>query len=135
MEQDFETAISYAPQWVQYWLNWMMVIIIASPILLLFQKQTRKDAIIVFIAMAISIIAVNYLFMEFGYVRLLGLGHIITWTPLAYYLFKRLRHHDINKLGRITIQILLATILISLAFDYIDTIRYILGDRDIMYQS
>lgn len=134
MELDFYETVKLTPLWVQYWIDILSAIVIGAPIILLFQKETRIDALFIILAVIISTIGVWWIFQQFGYVRLLGFGHIISWTPLCYYLFIRLRKaQDINKLGRITIIILLLAIFISLGFDYTDTIRYILGERDILY--
>ena len=64
-----------------------------------------------------------------GWVRLLGLPHVILYTPVAYYLFKQIRRDDMPKWPRWIMMAILATIAISLAFDVTDVIRYILGNH------
>ena len=72
---------------------------------------------------------VGYMYDQLGYVKLLGLPHILFWTPLAVYLFATFRKPQLTKAPKIIIALILATILISLAFDYTDVIRYALGER------
>jgi integral membrane sensor domain MASE1 len=64
-----------------------------------------------------------------GYVKLLGLPHIFVWTPLAIYFVTLLRRPDVPVWPRRVIVVALGTILISLAFDYTDVARYLLGER------
>lgn len=53
-------------------------------------------------------------------------------TPLAVYLAMRLREGIVPALPRIVIWIFLASILVSLAFDYTDLLRWLLGERGAM---
>ena len=57
------------------------------------------------------------------------LPHIVIWTPLAIYLYRR-RKHFVNPWPvRWTVTALMATIVVSLGFDYVDILRYLLGER------
>ena len=63
----------------------------------------------------------------FGYVRLLGLAHIVAWTPLLpFLLYHRQPFAEENWTGRY-LYWFMAVITISLIFDYIDVVRYFLG--------
>ena len=64
-----------------------------------------------------------------GYVKLLGLPHIVFWTPLIIYLVLQLRGPEMPKAPRIIMLAIVGAILISLAFDYTDVARYLAGDR------
>ena len=67
-----------------------------------------------------------------GMLRLLGLPHVILWSPLAIYLFKLSRKAEMPQIPVWVLRIVYATIVISLIFDYRDVIRYILGDRALL---
>lgn len=69
------------------------------------------------------------LYQELGYVKLLGVAHIVAWTPFAIYLWFKMRAPDVTRGPRIIIGVVLATITVSLVFDYVDAIRYLAGDR------
>jgi len=64
-----------------------------------------------------------------GFVRLLGLPHIVVWTPLAAYLVWRLRQRDLPAAPRIVTVVFTASICLSLAFDYVDVARWLMGER------
>ena len=70
-----------------------------------------------------------FLYQQLGYVKLLGLAHIVAWTPLAIHLWFKLRSPHVTRAPRIIIGVVLATIMFSLVFDYVDAARYIAGDR------
>jgi len=72
------------------------------------------------------------LFHKYGYTRILGLSHIIFWTPLLAYLWKTRNANPKRKLTGLFVKIAIAIIFISLLFDYTDIIRYIMGDRATM---
>ena len=75
-------AIAQQPQWVQYWLYVLIFGIVVLPLSLLIWKQTRLTAIITIAASVLAGLGVSWLFDRLGYVKLLGLPHIILWTPL-----------------------------------------------------
>jgi len=67
---------------------------------------------------------------ELGYVKLMGLSHIVFWTPLVFFLFSRARQPQMPIWPRRILWFVMATIVISLAFDYVDVARYFLGERE-----
>ena len=121
-------AIALQPAWIGLWLNWMMVGAFILPALLLIWKETRLAAVLLLISGVLSAIGVGLLYESFGYVKLLGLPHVILWTPIALYLIHILRYRDIRNWPKGCLYLILGTILISLAFDYTDTVRYVLGE-------
>ncbi len=125
----FEEAIATQPVWVQMWLNWMGLVIVGTFIGLLFSKATRRDAAIILVSTILVYFAMTWLYQQVGFVRLLGLVHIIVWTPLVFYLWKRLASPLITKPFRQFIWIFIATIVVSLMIDYVDVARYILGEK------
>lgn len=124
-----EEALAQQPAWVGYWLKWMMVGSFFLPLALLIWKPSRMAGIASLVAAILSAIGVTLLFNALGYVKLLGLPHILILTPLAIYLFTQTKRADMPSIPRWIIVIVLATTLISLVFDYTDVIRYLLGER------
>ncbi|MCR8722827.1 hypothetical protein [Frigidibacter sp. ROC022] len=124
----FET-IARGPVWVMVWLNWMLVGVVLLPALLLIWRPSRRAGLLTLLGAVAGGAAVTLMYQRMGYVRLLGLPHLVFWTPLAAYLFARLRRPGLPKLPRRIMAVTLATILISLAFDYADVLRYLLGER------
>ena len=125
----FDEALTTQDQWIQFWIMFMGVVILGSIIILLFSKATRMDAAIIAIAMIAVYPAMLWLYDQVGFVRLLGIVHIIFWGPLVVHLFRRLVDATIITPFRQVIWLLLATLCISLAFDVTDVARYLLGER------
>ncbi len=124
-----EQAIALQPQWVGYWLYWLTFGGFFLPLTLLIWKQTRLAAVLAVAAVVAGAIGVSWLYNQMGYVKLLGLPHIIFWTPLAVYFYKLIRREDLPLWPRRILIVVLATILISLVFDYTDVLRYFAGER------
>lgn len=127
MEIDFGLVerIAEGPQWV-YW--WTRVIDTSNWALLLFVYFDRR-ARWAFLAWIFNIVVILTIYNMFGYVRLLGLAHILAWTPLLpYLLYHRQPFAEENWAGRY-LYWFMAVIMISLVFDYIDVVRYFLGQR------
>jgi hypothetical protein len=124
-------AIAQQPMWVQYWLYVLIFGIVVLPLALLIWRQTRLTAVVTIAASILAGLGVNWVYTKFGYVKLLGLPHIIFWTPLVYYLLKTLKRADIPKWPRRIIIVVLAVFVVSLVFDYVDVIRYLFGNRGV----
>jgi len=124
-----EAMAEHGPPWLGLWINILLIGIFILPLGLLVWRSTRIVTIVCLALGALGGFGVYWLYGQLGYVRLLGLGHIVFWTPLAVYLWRWVRSDEIGKVQRALISASLATVLISLAFDYVDTARYILGER------
>jgi hypothetical protein len=122
-------AIAQQPQWVQYWLYVLLFGILVLPLALLIWKQTRLTAVITIAASVIAGLGVSWIFDRLGYVKLLGLPHIILWTPLVLYLFGQIKREDMPTWPKRIMMVVLAVFVVSLMFDYVDVVRYVLGDR------
>ena len=122
-------AVATLPDHLRLWVLWLTVVMIATPLILLAQRDTRRDGIVV-LAASVGVIAfMHWLFAQVGFVRLLGLPHVVIWTPLAGYLWLRLKDPALRALPRVAMAVLLVSILVSLVFDYADLIRWLAGDR------
>lgn len=118
------------PQWVQLWINVLGTLPLLIVLVLLLGKETRKDALVVFILTVGAYGSVLGLHAWLGMVRLLGVGHVIFWTPLLFYLVQRLRNDPPARiLSRSAMFLLTAVIAVALVFDYYDVLRWILGER------
>jgi hypothetical protein len=125
----FNEAVEQQPLWVQYWLYVLIFGILVFPLALLIWKQTRLTAVITVATSIIAGFGVSMLYDKLGYVKLLSLPHIILWTPLAYYLFRQINRNDMPMWPRRIMMAVLAIFVVSLLFDYVDVVRYVLGER------
>ncbi len=124
-----EEAFQQQPEWVQIWLNVLLVGAFILPLALLIWRQTRLTAVLCVAAGLAGGLTIDWMYGQLGYVKLLGLPHLIVWTPLAIWLVKQIRREDMPVWPRRAMVVILATIAISLAFDYTDVARYLLGER------
>jgi hypothetical protein len=115
--------IAREPFWLQAWIYWMVFVNSAS---LLFVR--RAEARFVLLAWVANLVTMDRLFEAFGYTRILGLAHVICWTPLVIYLFRRRAGFGEGAFGGWA-RWLLLTNAVSLAIDYVDVARWALGER------
>ncbi|MGB3278405.1 MAG: hypothetical protein WBA92_04345, partial [Pseudorhodobacter sp.] len=94
-----EEAIAQRPLWLHLWLNWLLIGAFILPLTLLIWRPTRLAGIAAIVASVIAAVSVMQMYEQMGYVKLLGLPHIIVWTPLAVYLIGLLRK-DLPKIAR-----------------------------------
>ena len=127
----FEDAIALQPAWVGVWLNVLFFGAFILPLTLLIWRQTRLLAVVTVAASVLAGFGVYWLFGQLGYVKLLGLPHIVIWTPIVIYLLTVWRRPDVALWPKRIILVVTTIILISLAFDYVDVAKYFLGDRDV----
>jgi hypothetical protein len=130
----FNEAMFSSTGWIRVWFYWLGYAIVATPVILAFSKGTRRDALIVLLTNICVIASMGWLYEQTGYVRLLGVVHVILWTPLFIYLFGRAKNGEMALPLRLVIWLFVATLAVSLAFDYVDVMRYLLGERDSMIQ-
>jgi len=122
----FEADIARAPLWVQYWLNYMgLVLMLAFPFAFV-RGEARWAALVILLTLP-SMVALHH---AMGYVRLLGIVHVVIWTPFVVYLWRRRDRWRIRETfsGK-WIALLFATMIVSLVFDYADVARWLLGER------
>ena len=123
-------TLANGPQTV--WLYWMSFAIAITPLVLIFSKATRLDAVIVFLTNLAMFVGMAWIYEQMGYVRMMGIVHVILWTPLFIYLFLRAKNGEMPLLCRLIIWMFVATLAVSLVFDYTDVVRYLLGERESM---
>ena len=124
-----DAMAAFGPAWLMPWMYVLMAGGFGAPLLLLIWRQSRLTGILGLIAGVLSGIGVDLLHREFGYVKLLGLPHVVLWTPLAIYLLMQLHRPDMPDWPKRIMMFMLAVVVISLAFDYTDLIRYLLGEN------
>lgn len=124
----FSEALATQPDWIRLWVLWMNVAVVGGAVALAIGRETRRDALVVVGLNALMVPTMYWLHAEVGYVRLLGLPHLIFWTPLVVWLVRRLRQ-GVPAPYRQVMAVLAATLAVSLAFDVTDVIRYALGER------
>ena len=122
----YNADFAEAPQWVQAWVSYMSLLLMSSILVAPFRPEARWTLVVLILTLP----AMMWLYAQVGFVRLLGLVHVVLWTPLLVYLWMRRAHWRVRETiaGKWT-ALVFVTILISLLFDYTDVVRYITGDR------
>lgn len=118
----FSAEIQNQPQWVQIWLNFLGPI---NFVAVLFVFKSRLPWIVLG-AIVISFILMMLLYDQYGYVKLLGLPHILVWTPMLIYFWRVVPKLPTSWMKKY-LYVLMGANFISLLFDYVDVARYFLG--------
>ncbi len=112
------------PAWVVVWVAWLIVVNTAS--LLFLRRIEGRWVLAAWVANLLFMSALHWLN---GYNRLLGLSHLLIWTPLLVALWRR--RDELPRGGNpgTWIRALILTNAVSLVIDAVDVARYLLGDR------
>lgn len=121
-------GINSMPLYWKAWVYWMMLLNTASVVFCWKHVEAR----FVLGAWIPNGIFMTLLAEQVDYTRILGLSHVIFWTPLVIYLLMRRTKFDWATGYGLWLYILILTNSASLAIDYVDVIRYIAGDRDVV---
>jgi hypothetical protein len=124
-----EAIATLLPAWVGVWMNILLLGAFVAPLVLLIWKDSRMIAIAAIVAGIASAIGVTVMYGAAGYTKLLGLPHILFYTPLVYGFWQKLQSGTMAVWPTRIAWVVLITVLISLAFDYTDALRYLFGDR------
>ena len=128
-------AMATEPLWLRSWIN-VMVVTNLSAVLFVIGKETgrwriRPEPIAIVVAFVAAAILMEQLYQGFGYVRLLGVAHLVCWGPVWLWILSRRREYEWRSLfgGYLRVYLLIAGI--SLLIDVIDVVRYGLGDGEL----
>jgi hypothetical protein len=125
-------AIAAGPVWLRAWVGLLILSHVAALAFAFWREEGairfRPECAAIFVSFVAAAIAMGWLHEAVGYVRLLGLAHLIFWTPaFVWVLTKRGNIGTTSWYGRyISAYLLIAGA--SLVIDIIDVIRYALGD-------
>lgn len=121
----FLSAMQAGPVWVYYWVVFMGAVFMLS---IPFAFKNKQARIILMATLIFAPILMMVLYAKFGYARILGLGHIVAWSPALYMLLKsRQDWPPKTTLARKWLILTLAVMVISLVFDITDVARYVMG--------
>ena len=110
----------------KHWVVWLMLLVVLNMIAPFF-FWSSVEAKVVLAVMTVNAALMVGLHARFGFVRLLGVGHVL-WLPLLPWLFFRLCGIPAGPLS-IWLWSLIVIDGISLAIDVADVVRYARGER------
>ena len=124
------------PAWL---LAYLMVLVAANLGAVFFiAKKTpqgwrpRYEALAIVAAFLLAGEFMEYLYQQYGYVRLLGLAHIVFWTPVYAWIFTHRKDYAAYPYFSKFVPFYLVMAGISLTIDVIDLLRYALGETGSM---
>jgi len=120
--------VALQPLWLQIWLIALVGINFAA---ILFVLKDWRPRIIV-LAFVLVALMMGPMFAKFGYTRILGLVHVIVWTPLMAYLWKTRNNYPAHIWTNRYVYVFMLIVGMSLVIDYVDVIRYLLGDTGVV---
>lgn len=128
-ERFYLDAMTRSPDWVLIWLQVLVGVLSISILFALFRHEAR--AILFGTLMGIGMVIVIY--SQFGFTRILGVGHILFWTPTLFYMVSLQGTAAVAKtwFGR-WLWLAIVVMGISLILDYSDLMRYLLGEREVI---
>jgi len=128
---DLNAAIAAQEPWLQ---AWVMVLVITNLLAVLFIVSKDEsgfrfhfDALAILGSFIAAAIFMTWLHEQYGYVRLLGLAHLVFWLPVYLWVLTRYRSQLYSGWFQRYITLYLVIAGISLVVDGIDVIRYFLS--------
>ena len=126
---NFVSDVLAQPVVVQLWVLWMIAAIFIVPGLLLRHESSKREGKVILASSIVLAVLMLLWHSQVGYTRIVALPHILIWMPLLAYLYARRNTLASPSHVRWATMALVLTIVVSLAFDITDAIRYILGER------
>lgn len=116
-----------SPDWMLIWLQAMLGVIAVTLLFGLIRHEARH----ILFGTALGLAMMLLIYGQFGYSRILGVGPILFWTPTLFYMYSLQGTSTVAKtwFGR-WLWIATAAMTVSLAWEYMDLVRYLFGDRD-----
>src|SRR5262245_61696111 len=131
-------AIATEPLWLRAWLVVLSSVFVAALFFVLRREagswRIRLEPIAILASFLASAAAMNALYAQVGYVRLLGLAHLVFWTPVYVWILYRRRAIPGTSLFERYLSAYLLVAGTSLVIDAIDVVRYLAGDGHLLHR-
>ena len=110
------------------WVGWIMLLMIVNMVVPLFYLGTLEGKAVLG-AFVFGALFQGGIFSAKGFVRLLGIGHIV-WVPMVAWLWTRLEVAPASSLFGYWLLATIILVSLSLLIDAVDVIRYLRGERN-----
>lgn len=126
-------AMATEPLWLRAWIQLLIVANLGALFFVVGRVdgrwRVRPEPIAILVGFAAAGMSMGALYEQVGYVRLLGLAHLVFWGPVfAWILLARRQIHPPRSLFGAYLRFYLVIAGISLAIDALDVVRYLAGD-------
>jgi len=139
---DLNAAIATEPLWLQAWVGLLVVVNLGALLFVVGREggrwRVRPEPVAILLAFLAAGVFMGWLYEQVGYVRLLGLAHLVCWTPVWVWILTRRHLLTPHRPGGTAslfgkyIHAYLVVAGISLVIDAIDVVRYLLGDGELL---
>ena len=129
-------AIATEPGWLRAWVMLLVVSNLAGLLFIVGRGEgrwlVRPEPIAIVASFVAAGVFMGWMYEQVGYVRLLGLAHLLCWGPAyAWVLMRRRAIGTASLFGKyVTLYLVIAGI--SLAIDAVDVVRYLAGDGELL---
>lgn len=131
-------AIATEPLWLQAWVLVLVVANLAALLFVIGRRQgrwlVRPEAVAIVASFVAAALFMGWLYEQVGYVRLLGLAHLLCWGPVWVWVLSRHRAIGTSTLFGKYVHLYLLIAGASLLVDAVDVIRYLLGDGELLHR-
>ena len=111
--------IAKQPLLLRAWIMFMVVVNLCS----LFFLQYYGARWILALNLG-SFLLMSYMYKRFSYSRILGLPHVLFWTPLVFIIWQQMKLVSASSVYGVWLRFVFITNSISLVFDYLDVTRF-----------
>lgn len=136
MPETLNAAIATEPIWLQAWVFLLVAVHLAGVLFVVGREdgqwRLRPEPIAIVVSFLAAGVLMGWLYGQVGYVRLLGLAHLVFWTPAFAWIVTRRRTIGVSSLFGKYIHAYLVIAGISLIIDAIDVVRYLIGDGQLL---
>ncbi len=129
-------AMATEPVWLRAWIQVLIGVHFAALLFIVGREggrwRFRAEPAALLAAFIAAALVMGRLYDSVGYVRLLGLAHLLCWGPVWIWILLRRKEFEIRSIygGYIHVYLLIAGI--SLVIDALDVGRYVLGDGELL---
>ena len=136
MPATLNEAIATEPLWLQAWVTILVLTHLIAVAFVVTREQgawrIRLEPLAILASFIGSTLLITWLYGVVGYVRLLGVAHLVFWTPVFAWVFMRVRAAGTQSvLGKYLVGYLLIAGT-SLVIDVVDLVRHLMGDGELL---
>ena len=131
-------AMATEPLWLTSWVAVLGTVSAAAILFVLGRDdgrwRVRPEPNAILVSFVAAAVFMGWLYDQVGYVRLLGLAHVVCWGPAyAWILSRRRAIGTVSWFGRY-VHLYLVIAGISLVIDTIDVVRHLAGDGQLLHR-
>jgi len=130
--QTLTDAMALEPVWIRAWLTVLVSVHFAALLFIVHLDpgawRIRLEPIAILASFFAAGVLMNAVYAQVGYTRLLGVAHIVFWSPVYVWILRRRRAIGARSLFGKYLHVYLLVAGVSLLIDAIDVVRYFTGD-------